>query len=362
MILNAEDLKFIYFCTHTSLTPVEINRIASLYDDIVEVVNSINKKGRIDRERDWFLYDYLFKKNNLVYGKNIVFLKDSEIKRWGIITHICNNGYNYLLQIVENHAFCKNCCTQFFPKIWWDHPNRNNYSYAEIKFFPVIRIKKTEISEEYYNKLINYGVDERLLNLALSVLFSEKELEYILNTRNYDKKNPPPSVHIHSKLVFAYSLWKVRPIKNIGIFNPSATYFFHNCFNNVKIIFPEKYFYPWCPDCLTKFIPENDEVALSNFKPKELIKTFLNYDLINNNKKEERKIKNITLMDFLIDYNLSMLNLSRDCSIENINESFRKLSKIYHPDIGGDPEMFKQILKAKNWLLKHYNILKKENR
>lgn len=359
MILTSEDLKFIYFTTHTSLKAREINKIASNCDNIVEVVNIINKKGLIDRDRDWFLYDYLFKKSNLIYGKRIVILKENEIKKWGIITHICDNGYNYLLQILENHTFCKNCCTQFFPKIWWDHPNRNNYSYTEIKFFPVIKTGKVKILYDYYNKLLEYKVDERLLDQTLSVLFSEKELEYVLNTKSYDKKNPPPSVHIHSKLVFVYNLWKVRPIKNIGIFNPNSPYFFHYCVNNnIKILFTERYFYPWCPDCLTKFIPEDDYEALSNFNNEKFIKSFLNYNIIQNKKKEDTlKKRNITSLDFLMDYNLSLLNLSRDCSVENINESFRKLSKIYHPDLGGDPEMFKQILKAKNWLVKNYKLL-----
>ncbi|HOJ64802.1 MAG TPA: DnaJ domain-containing protein [Spirochaetota bacterium] len=360
MILTGDDLKFIYFATHTSLNFNEINKIASFYDNIVEVINTINKKSLIDRERDWFLYDYLFKKNNLFYGKKIVLLKESEIKKWGIITHVCDNGYNYLLQIIENHAFCKNCCIQFFPKIWWDHPNRMNYSYTEIKYFPVVKTKKPEISKEYYEKLMSYGVDERILDLALSVMFSENELEYVLNTRNYDKINPPPAVNIHSKLIFAYNLWKVRPVKNIGTFSKFHQYFFHNCLNgNIKILFSERYFYPWCPDCLTKFIPEDDYYALDNFKNRELIKTFLNYDFIKNDNKIVRK-KHITSFDFLIDYNLSILNLSRDCSIENIKDSFRKLSKIYHPDAGGDPDMFKQILKAKNWLIKNYSLFKKE--
>ena len=64
MILTIEDLKFLYFCTHTSLTATEINKIASLYDNIVEVINSINKKYSKIYSSCWYYY---FNKKKLFF-------------------------------------------------------------------------------------------------------------------------------------------------------------------------------------------------------------------------------------------------------------------------------------------------------
>jgi len=41
-----------------------------------------------------------------------------------------------------------------------------------------------------------------------------------------------------------------------------------------------------------------------------------------------------------------ILGVPEDASEEQIKKRFRELAKIYHPDKGGDPEKFKQILKA----------------
>jgi len=41
-----------------------------------------------------------------------------------------------------------------------------------------------------------------------------------------------------------------------------------------------------------------------------------------------------------------ILGVPEDASEEQIKKRFRELAKIYHPDRGGDPEKFKQILKA----------------
>jgi len=41
-----------------------------------------------------------------------------------------------------------------------------------------------------------------------------------------------------------------------------------------------------------------------------------------------------------------ILGVPEDASEEQIKKRFRELTKIYHPDRGGDPEKFKQILKA----------------
>jgi curved DNA-binding protein CbpA len=41
-----------------------------------------------------------------------------------------------------------------------------------------------------------------------------------------------------------------------------------------------------------------------------------------------------------------ILGVPEDASEEQIKKRFRELAKIYHPDRGGDPEKFKQILRA----------------
>lgn len=49
-----------------------------------------------------------------------------------------------------------------------------------------------------------------------------------------------------------------------------------------------------------------------------------------------------------------LLDLTENCTKEEIKISFRKLCKVHHPDKGGDPQKFHQIHKA-------YKILSNEN-
>jgi preprotein translocase subunit Sec63 len=49
-----------------------------------------------------------------------------------------------------------------------------------------------------------------------------------------------------------------------------------------------------------------------------------------------------------------VLRLSEDATEEDIKRSYRKLAKIYHPDVvGGDDMRFKLLNKAKNVMLDH---------
>jgi len=43
---------------------------------------------------------------------------------------------------------------------------------------------------------------------------------------------------------------------------------------------------------------------------------------------------------------LSILDLSSDCSIEDIKKRFRELAKKYHPDCGGDSERFIELIEV----------------
>ena len=42
----------------------------------------------------------------------------------------------------------------------------------------------------------------------------------------------------------------------------------------------------------------------------------------------------------------AVLNVDRDASIHEIKQIYRQLSKVHHPDRGGDPQIFKEIAKA----------------
>ena len=46
-----------------------------------------------------------------------------------------------------------------------------------------------------------------------------------------------------------------------------------------------------------------------------------------------------------------LLNVSKEASDSEIKKSYRKLAKENHPDKGGDPEKFKQIMKHMKYCL-----------
>lgn len=65
----------------------------------------------------------------------------------------------------------------------------------------------------------------------------------------------------------------------------------------------------------------------------------------------------------LTDY-YKILGINSDASVNDINQSYRRLCKLYHPDRGGDPKIFEEIneayivLKDKNQKQKYDNIIK----
>jgi len=187
-------------------------------------------------------------------------------------------------------------------------------------------------------------------------IHSPYEIEKVLNTKYYDRNNPPPPSKIHNKLITLYNIWKVRPVKKLGIHNDSK-FFFHKCSNSTeRILFQNKYFYTWCPGCFTKFIPDWDKNTINLYR-KELegngyysIPQENNYDNLFTAK---RVYKNSDEYHYL-----SILGLNDRVNVFTVNNTFRKLSKIYHPDHGGNTKMFQKIVKAKNWLLKYYKNLK----
>lgn len=50
-----------------------------------------------------------------------------------------------------------------------------------------------------------------------------------------------------------------------------------------------------------------------------------------------------------------LLGLSTDCSVEDVNKAYRLLSLKYHPDKGGDREIFEALTNAKNKCLLYLN-------
>jgi len=57
-----------------------------------------------------------------------------------------------------------------------------------------------------------------------------------------------------------------------------------------------------------------------------------------------------------IDISFELLDLQRDASHEEVKASFRKLSKIHHPDMGGNRAKFEMIITAKNICLATFEL------
>ena len=189
----------------------------------------------------------------------------------------------------------------------------------------------------------------RILNKTLSSIHSAREIEKILNTRFYDWKNPPLASKIHAKLSFLNNVWDTRPVLSLGIYQDTK-YFFHKCNNKIKkILFEEKILFPWCPYCFAKFIPAWDRQTIKNYYAYFTIDTYAP----ENSPESENELTSYNENPDETFY-LSILGLEKNSTIEEINNTFRKLSKIYHPDLGGDSVSFQEIVNAKNWLIKFY--------
>jgi|GEM_PF-4363640 len=353
MELTVEDIIKIYFLTRTSLTKSRIINLAKYASSFSALINKIKRLRNPDLDRDWVLFDFEYKLNKTIYAQYKEIIKESDIFQ-GSYRHLCTNDLIYLIQIIGKSGYCRKCDTQFFPSIWWNHPLKNQLNYNEIKYGKNIEKYPIKLDEKYKLKLLTYSVDIRILEKAMSVIHSPYEIEKILKTQFYDKTFPPPPVKIHSKLMTLYNIWTIKPVKRLGIY-PDSKYFFHNCKNNSeRILFEEKNYYPWCPGCYTKFIPHWDHHTISKYHKLFTVKTYTSgsYETINNknNMLTEKKIHKGSDEFFY----LSILGLNDRSNIDEINNTFRKLSKIYHPDSGGNSEMFQRIVKAKEWLIKYY--------
>jgi len=352
MILNESDLNRIYFLTRTYLSKEKINTLALSENNFDDLLYRIRQHKWKNLDKDWSLFDYNFKKDKLIYARNFKIINEKEIFR-GTYIHQCKNDFKYLIYIIENSGYCKRCDTQFFPKLWWNSENKEKMNYYEIKYGYNLLKKRVKLNEEYEKKLLNYGVDKNILNKVMTQIHSEIEIEKNLQTKYYDLKNPPPPVKIHEKLITLYNVWNIKPVTHLGI-HPDKEFFFHSCINNLeRILFQEKYFYTWCPSCFTKFIPEWDINCINNYHNLFTVNCYVKETYQENyEKKKPDKEELIKSSDEY--FYLSILGLNKRTSIKEILNTFRHLSKIYHPDIGGDSNMFQKIVKAKEWLVKFY--------
>ena len=352
MELTEEDILKICFLTRTGLSKLRIKRLAKYFDDFSLLIDKINRINYPDLDKDWTLFDHEYKNNKIIYATNVKIITEKDIFK-GTYVHKCKNDRNYIIQIIGKSGYCKRCDTQFFPKLWWDHPLKEHLNYKDIKYGENIKIIPISLNDHYLNKLLNFGVNKNILEKSASQLHSPYEIELMLKTQYYDKKNPPPASKIHSKLMILNNIWETRPVKNLGSF-PDVKYFFHKCKkNDSRILFQEKYFYPWCPGCHTKFIPQWDNETIEIYKQYITVKTFIPQEnRVNNN--SNNIIDGIKLNSPEYFY-LSILGINERCSVKELLDTFRKLSKTYHPDYGGSSEMFQKIVKAKDWLLKYYN-------
>lgn len=71
----------------------------------------------------------------------------------------------------------------------------------------------------------------------------------------------------------------------------------------------------------------------------------------------ESLFNNIKKQFFNIVKELSIFDLTLETlSLESIQEKYRKLSKKYHPDLGGDEEAFKELTLAKDRLIEYISL------
>jgi hypothetical protein len=351
MTITQDEIDKIYFLTHTSFREKQIINFARYVNNFEQLVDKIRKLRHPDLDKDWVLFDYKFKFGKTIYAKNVKVIEEKDIFK-GTYTHLCKNDIKYLIQIIGNSGYCRNCDTQFFPRICYDNPFRDKIDYNTMKYGSSIPIIPKTLDEKYISRLLSIGVDKSILEEAIRVIHSPLEIDKALNTKNYDWNNPPPPVKIHGRLMFLYDVWTIRPVKKMGIF-PNTKYFFHRCNDNIeRILFNEKNLYPWCPACFTKFIPQSDESTIENYKEYISVKCYVSgsEDKSDNNHEQFGEIEKRSPEYFY----LSILGLDKRADHEEIINTFRKLSKIYHPDLGGDSETFQEIVNAKNWLLNYY--------
>lgn len=352
MELTEEDIAKICFLTHTGLSKYRINRLAKYFDSFNFLIDKINRINYPDLDKDWTLYDFEYKNGKTVYAANTKIITEKEIFK-GTYIHKCKNEKNYIIQIIGKSGNCKRCDTQFFPKLWWEHPEKEIFNYKDIKYGENVKVSPIILNDNYLNKLIKLRVDKRIIEKVSSQLHSPYEIELILKTQYYDKKNPPPVSKIHAKLILLSNIWETRPVISLGSF-ADEKYFFHKCKNNIeRILFQEKYFYPWCPGCHTKFIPQWDKETLEIYKDHITVESYIPKE--NYPKTGNKAILNDIINNSPEYFYLSILGLNKRCSSKELLNTFRKLSKLYHPDFGGSSEMFQKIVKAKDWLLKYYD-------
>lgn len=352
MFVSSDEMKRIYFLTHTDLPEHKIHNIATICRDIFEIIDIIHTRYKaIDKNRDWSIFDYEYKNGRLFFAENITYIDEQEIYK-DTYTHQCRNKQKYIIQIIGEYGYCRKCDTQFFPRLWSEHQLRSQYTYLELKQHIYTQRRPFTLDQSYHNGLHRLGIDDRILAKAIQYCHSPFEIERMLNTKNFDRHNPPPPSRLHNKLLLLANIWKTRPVNSLALC-ADTEFFFHTCNNNQRIIlFQDKKLYTWCPNCFTKFIPEWDTICINLYT--DYFHT-QNMNQFTNNPHHTTGINDPVYneKDRTLLYWLSVLGLPSNAHSDDIQRAFRKLSKLYHPDSGGDKDKFQQIVNARNFLLKH---------